>query len=111
MDRFIAKPALKQSPKLLSALAEPSTSCETTRASWFRWKGWHRGGRLSEPKFQPEDLWDSSYSDPVRGAHAGGPHPNQNIVAADRRSSELFQLEHPLRRPYLSWTMAFIVPT
>ena len=71
----------------------------------------HRGRRLPEPKAQAEeDVGDSSHRDPVRGVHAGGPHPNQNVVVADRWSVDLLRLEHPLRRPpYLSWTMAFIV--
>ena len=31
------------------------------------------------------------------------PHPNQNVVVTDRRSVDIFQLEHPLRRrvPFL----------
>ena len=45
-----------------------------------------RGRRLPEPKAQPEDVGDSSHRDPVRGVHAGGPHPNQRVVVGDPRS-------------------------
>ena len=40
---------------------------------------------------------DAGHRDPIRGVHAGGPHPNQYVVAADLWSLDLSELEHPFR--------------
>ncbi|HEX6527418.1 MAG TPA: DJ-1/PfpI family protein [Streptosporangiaceae bacterium] len=58
-----------------------------------------QAGLLAQPGAQAPDVRHSGDGGPVRGVDAGGPHPVQDVAGAGRRHGDLFEPEHPLRRP------------
>jgi len=88
--------------------SDPNTSSPTRRSVTFtptasthpgNIASPHRCRRPAEPGPQAEDVRDTSHGDPVRGVHAGGTHPDQHVLVANRRSVHLVECEHAPRRP------------
>ena len=87
VDPSTSSPGTRSVTRPPTASTTPATSLPRTA----------RFGRRS-PEAQAADVRHSGDGGPVRGVDTGGPHPDQDVVGADRRHGDLFEPEHPLRR-------------